>query len=271
MFGSFPRAALGRGAVLLVAVVAVVAVVVPVWSAAGLARAQLALDRGHMDIFYVSSPGPGALQLDFAEDVTGTKVLHRPEEMLVVVGDHAYTEGTSAIAGIERPTWLLRQAQQPDLPWPGWDTNAVRDGGFTAIDLTVLDISGPGTVFIWQQDTFGAAQSVTADGALWLQPGSVIPQPAPAHVHVNWGFDAPGSYEMHVQASGTDASGHTAVSEVGVYRWQVGTGAEAAASSGAGGNADGAGDAGTAGGLDAGHAATGGAADPGGADRKSVV
>ncbi|AKK12069.1 choice-of-anchor M domain-containing protein [Corynebacterium uterequi] len=203
---------------------AVVATVV-LCVAPAVANAQaLVFDSGHIDAFNVTADPSGALYLDLKEDVTGSHVQRAPEEVVIAVGDHAYTTGTEQLPGIERATWYLPQTQASDLPWPGWDTNGVRAGGFEAIDITFVDVTGPGTIFLYVNDTFGGTAPVTADGALWLYPGSYIHQAAPAHVHANWGFDAPGTYQLTVVASGTNAAGAYVESNAATYTFVVGSG-----------------------------------------------
>lgn len=177
-----------------------------------LVLAQMSFSDGHIDAFHVTD-GPAGLTLDLKEDVTGSNVRRAPEDVIITVPDSAYTEGTSGLPGIERPTWHLPQTQVAGLPWPGWDTQ----GAGTAVDIHFVDVTGPGTVFLWQQGSFGDIQPVTADGSLWLFPGSVIPQPNPAHVHANWGFDAPGTYTMVVTATSANDQSNTAT-----YTWIVG-------------------------------------------------
>ena len=189
----------------------------------GGARA-ITFDSGHIDAFNVTATAEGGLLLNLKEDITGAHVAHAPESVVMYVSDDAYTDQTTNQPGIERPTWLLPQTQVSNLPWPGWDTNGVREGGFSAIDITLVTVEGPGTIFLYQQDTFGDLLSVTADGGLWLSSGSVIAQPQPAHVHANWAFDAPGIYTLTAVASGYNDRGQYVESNSATYTFDVGNG-----------------------------------------------
>lgn len=192
--------------------------------AASPAAAQhTALEHGHIDAFHVTAPDSNSLVLDLKEDVTGDGVRHAPESVIITVGDHAFTDATESVRGVERPTYFLPQAQVSDLPWPGWDTNGVKGAGFTTIDLHVSAITGPGAVFLWQQDTFGHATPVAEDSALWLHEGTVIRQAEPSHVHANWGFDAPGTYSITVSATGINPAGAQVTSNAATYTFQVGS------------------------------------------------
>lgn len=193
------------------------------------AQDRVVLDHGHMDAFNVGTDGAGGLVMTFKEDVTGSHVLRDPSTVTIKVGDHAYTEQTQSIPGVERSTYFLPQTQQANLPWPGWDTQGVREGGFESIDLIFEEVSGPGNVFMFQQEAFGGFHGMTTDGAMVLRTGSVIRQEQAAHVHVNWAFDAPGTYVMKVRAAGTSSSGVQASSATATYTWEVGSGGAAPA------------------------------------------
>lgn len=197
------------------------------------AQDRVVLDHGHMDAFNVGTDGAGGLVMSFKEDVTGSHVLRDPSTVTIKVGDHAYTEQTQSIPGVERATYFLPQTQQANLPWPGWDTQGVREGGFESIDLIFEEVSGPGNAFMFQQEAFGGFHGMTTDGAMVLRSGSVIRQEQAAHVHVNWAFDAPGTYVMKVRAAGTSNSGVQASSATATYTWEVGSGGAGAGAAGA--------------------------------------
>ncbi|WJY67897.1 choice-of-anchor M domain-containing protein [Corynebacterium auris] len=186
------------------------------------AAQDLALDSGHVDAFNVTADG-GGLMLDLKEDVTGSHVRHAPEDVTLVVKDAAWSEATAAVEGIGQPTYYLPQAQDQNLIWPGWDTQAVSAAGFSSIDLVFQEVSGPGEVFVFETAGLGGINPVLGNGSLALISGSVITQPHPAHRHVNWAFTEPGVYTMRVNASGNGVSSNTAT-----YTWVVGDGGTAA-------------------------------------------
>ncbi|VEH81987.1 surface-anchored protein [Corynebacterium kutscheri] len=189
----------------------------------GYAHAQsVTLDHGHVDAFAVSANGQSIL-LALKEDVTGNHVTRAPEDVILKVNQSAYTEATNNVAGIGRPTYYLPQTQDPQLLWPGWDTTHVREGGFEVVDIQFLDIQGPGNIFAFSQSAFGGASAV-ANSGLALQSGSIIRQNSPSHVHVNWAFDAPGTYRMKVHATAYTPNGGSAQSNEATYTWVVGDG-----------------------------------------------
>lgn len=187
-----------------------------------LARAaELTLDEGHVDAFHVSANG-GALQLDLKEDVTGHNVIHAPEDVILSVKESALSNATESVPEIGQQTYFLPQTQDPNLLWPGWDTNGVRDGGFDSVDLHFTSISGPGSVYLFNQ-SLGSINPMANDGAFELRSGSVVTQAQPAHTHANWAFTAPGTYEMTVQASANGTTSNSAT-----YTWVVGDGGSSA-------------------------------------------
>lgn len=174
------------------------------------------LDQGHIDAFNVTSDG-GALTLDLKEDVTGSHVRHDPADVELVVGADSFTEETANVPEIGAAGYMLPQTQRADLIWPGWDTQEARDVG--AVDLEFVEVSGPGEVYLFQTGSFGSFEPVLKDGSPRLATGSVIAQDHPAHVHANWLFTEPGTYEMRVVANGGGASSNEAT-----YTWVVGDG-----------------------------------------------
>lgn len=174
------------------------------------------LDQGHIDAFNVTADG-GELTLDLKEDATGTHVRRAPEDVELVVGKDAYTERTAEVPEIGKAGYLLPQTQRSDLIWPGWDTQGARDVG--AIDLEFVEVTGPGEVYLFQTGSFGSLDPVLDGGSTRLETGSVIAQEEPAHVHANWLFTEPGTYQMRVVATGDGASSNEAT-----YTWIVGDG-----------------------------------------------
>lgn len=174
------------------------------------------LDQGHIDAFNVTSDG-GALTLDLKEDVTGSHVRRDPADVELVVGADSFTEETANVPEIGTAGYMLPQTQRADLIWPGWDTQEARDVG--AVDLEFVEVSGPGEIYLFQTGSFGSFEPVLKDGSPRLATGSVIAQDHPAHVHANWLFTEPGTYQMRVVANGGGSSSNEAT-----YTWVVGDG-----------------------------------------------
>lgn len=187
------------------------------WVAAFAPRAMAqTFDRGHVDVFYVTSHG-GELSLSMKEDITGGGVQRPGDDVVLHVSDAAWSEATAGVDGIGQAMYFLPQSQNHDVIWPGWDTQPIAADGYQAVDFNFQDVSGPGEVYIFETEGFGGIKSVTNDGSYNLRTGSVINQPYPAHKHINWAFTHPGTYQMTVYAT---ASGQS--SNAVTYTWQVG-------------------------------------------------
>lgn len=197
------------------------------FGAAAHADGELELDHGHVDTFNVSWVDD-ALTLNLKEDVTGSHVLHPAEDVLLKVKEEAkltlpdpVPPGLSFLGQPGDEVYYLPQTQDPELVWPGWSTEGVPGGVFTnPMKIKVMDIEGPGDVFLWQNGAFGETVSVL-DGGGYQLPGA-IKVPAGSHVHANWGFTEPGRYEFTVEAEGTRITGGIAASNTATYAWQVG-------------------------------------------------
>lgn len=182
------------------------------------AHAQsVVLDDGHVDAFNVSAYA-GELELALKEDITGQHVLHAPEDVVLHVGEHAYSDEPAQVPEIGQPGYFLPQAQQQGLIWPGWDTQDVRAEGFGEVQLHFAEVTGPGEVFLFKTTGFGDVESFLDDGGLELVSGSMLVQANPAHVHANWLFTQPGTYHMQVYASADGIRSATAT-----YTWTVGS------------------------------------------------
>ncbi|WBQ06798.1 choice-of-anchor M domain-containing protein [Kribbella sp. CA-293567] len=121
------------------------------------------------------------------------------------------------------PVWIAPESQDPELLWPGWDTETIAPGALAgdAIDLTLLTATGPGNVEIFFNfDEFtGAAERLfsAADPAL-----RTVHQPIGRHVHANWAFTALGTYHLTFQSTATTTAGVPLTSGPVTYTFVVG-------------------------------------------------
>ena len=88
------------------------------------------LDRGHADIFDLTSDASGALTLRIKEDATGSGVMREPEQTLLAVNKSTLTQiptDVSQATGAPTAAYLLGQSgdNQATVLWPGWDTLGV--------------------------------------------------------------------------------------------------------------------------------------------------
>lgn len=181
-------------------------------------NAKVVLAHGHVDVFHVGLTG-GKLDLKLKEDVTGSGVIHEPQDVDLQVKDSALVDIPRQFPGAPR-AYVLPMTQNQDLLWPGWDTRSTGK----PVDLVVDSVQGPGKVHLFTTDISGTAVSQLTSGGTAL-PGT-ISVPSPTHVHANWVFTKPGVYTMTVHA--TSGSMRSATK---TYTWRVGGDATAAPSS----------------------------------------
>ena len=166
------------------------------------------LDRGHADIFDLTSDASGALTLRIKEDATGSGVMREPEQTLLAVNKSTLTQipgSVSQATGAPAAAYLLGQSgdNQATVLWPGWDTLGVTAGGYDAARFHI-SYTGPadGRIYAFTSSFTEGTKVVTNDGSFDLAPeGDDIDQPYAAHKHVNWLFTRAGRYTLTVQAS----------------------------------------------------------------------
>ena len=166
------------------------------------------LDRGHADIFDLTSDTSGALTLRIKEDATGSGVMREPEQTLLAVNKSTLTQipaSVSQATGAPAAAYLLGQSgdNQATVLWPGWDTLGVAAGGYDAARFHI-SYTGPadGRIYAFTSSFTEGMKAVTNDGSFDLAPGGDdIDQPYAAHKHVNWLFTRAGRYTLTVQAS----------------------------------------------------------------------
>lgn len=166
------------------------------------------LDRGHADIFDLTSDASGALSLRIKEDATGSGVMREPEQTLLAVNKSTLTKipaSVSQATGAPAAAYLLGQSgdNQATVLWPGWDTLGVATGGYDAARFHI-SYTGPadGRIYAFTSSLTEGTKAVTNDGSFDLAPeGDDIDQPYAAHKHVNWLFTRAGRYTLTVQAS----------------------------------------------------------------------
>lgn len=177
------------------------------------------LEHGHIDAFTVSAGG-GMAVLQLLEDVTGSRVLREAETVLLRVKESA----SASIPGLPGgPSgYVLPLTQNPNLIWPGWDTNRTSASGYSDVAITVTDVVGPGQVYLYtSQGAFGGWRPILTHGGYTL-PGT-IHEPQPAHTHAQWVFTRPGVYVLTAHAVATNPStGESLGTASHSYVFQVG-------------------------------------------------
>jgi surface-anchored protein len=121
------------------------------------------------------------------------------------------------------PVWIAPESQDPELIWPGWDTETIAAGMLRddTVDLTLVDAEGPGAVEVFfNYDEFtGVVPRLFSS----IDPAyRTVHQPVGRHVHANWSFSALGTYRLTFQASAATAAGAPVTSGPVVYTFVVG-------------------------------------------------
>lgn len=180
----------------------------------------LVLEHGHIDAFAVSAGG-GRAVLQIKEDVTGHHVLREAESVLLRVKPSAYRTDIPAGTPGAPSGFVLPLTQNPNLIWPGWDTNRTAASGYSDVSIHITDVSGPGRVFLSSQGSFGNITSLLQGGGYAL-PGT-IREPSPAHTHAQWVFTHEGIYTLRAHAVATNpGTGASLTTAAHTYVFQVG-------------------------------------------------
>jgi len=102
--------------------------------------------------------------------------------------------------------WMLPQAQQSGIVWPGWNTQDPSVVGGTTGDVTwrLTSVSGPGEFKLFLTGSFGKPDVL-------FDSGKALPQqlriPPNTHAHGSWAFTKPGIYRLGIEMSGTTKAG----------------------------------------------------------------
>ncbi len=118
------------------------------------------------------------------------------------------------------PIWFLPQSNDPAKPFLGIAAEEVDNGVFVGdqVTLTLTGLSGPGEFSLWQTPLGGpnffmsSYDGISAADSMTVSVGG--------HDHYNFGFTAPGLYEVELTASG-DLVGGGSTSGSGTYQFQV--------------------------------------------------
>lgn len=204
------------------------------------ARAEYAavLDHEHVDIGLAFEEG--AWDLHVHDETNDAE--YAPEEALLYGGENTLTARPASSAfdfigvGANENYWRLPQSQSPGKIFLGVGTEEIADGTFASwtvddprlnqtgafVVLSLVDVRGPGDFSVWSSTDEGplvwmstADGGITAEDRLYQLEGS--------HSHFNWGFTAPGLYEVDFQATAYLGPGATnpVTSEVATYHFGI--------------------------------------------------
>lgn len=182
------------------------------------AEAPVVIAVGHVDLGPRLDDGRWTLQL--RDDTGEAPVWREPSDVVLQVADAATTTvpDDPAYSFLGTPgdqVWVLPQVQNPDVVWPGWNT---QDPSIAAVvgrevDWRLHGVEGPGRFELFLTGNFGTPQTIFSSERPYPQETGVE---AGTHVHGNWVFTAPGAYSLDVEMATDDGRGDRATLKVHV-------------------------------------------------------
>lgn len=189
-------------------------------------HAQTLLNSGHVDIGVAYEAK--AWNLHVHDESTDTE--YAPADAVLQLGLNTLSRVPSSpsyafLGAAGSPVYVLSQVQKPDQIFLGLGTEELDPADWSSpIQLRLKGVAGPGSLAVWDTDTFGApvpllnSSAVTGNGidasdALNLTPGG--------HRHLNWGFTQNGHYEVTFEASGIHVLDGNLRSEDVTYHFSV--------------------------------------------------
>ncbi|MGI5149643.1 choice-of-anchor M domain-containing protein [Plantactinospora sp. CA-294935] len=195
------------------------------------AQAQVAtasrvmLAAGHVDVVDVEYED-GALEIGVHDETVEPGVEREPDDVLFKVKREAGTTvpadpAFGFLGAPGAPVWILPEAQDENLLWPGLSTEELETGVFSgdAVTLSVVRVVGPGQLAVYTENAVGQPNVLVDSGD---GTPDAIGLSVADHLHANWAFDQPGTYTVKVKATATlAASGQRVSSETVNLRFVV--------------------------------------------------
>jgi len=177
-----------------------------------------------VDLVEVTVDGT-ALRVSVKDDTQLTGAVFRsPSDVQLRVPDSAQIKvpaGPFDFLGPQGSTvHLLPQVQDPDLIWPGWNTERISAGQLDGdmIRMRLGRVDGPGPIALFTTDQFGSPSILfDSDGG----GANQITVPIRTHAHANWSFGAPGVYRVTIEVAARVA-GASPASTTATYVFLVG-------------------------------------------------
>lgn len=173
------------------------------------------LSSGHVDAVDVNWVG-NTFSVKVFDDTVSPAVERDPATVTLSVPAAAKTTvpSGSSYAFLGNPgdtVWILPQTQKSGLLWLGWNTLGVPSGVLqnNNMQLKLTAVSGPDDFAVYTVGTFGAV-------TVWFDSGNGLPDTRTLnynqHGHVNWAFEAAGTYTVTFEVTGVRAADGVAVS-----------------------------------------------------------
>ncbi|MCD8535956.1 MAG: choice-of-anchor M domain-containing protein [Verrucomicrobia bacterium] len=177
---------------------------------------ELWLD-GHGDIFVNYAAGEWGWRIDPGE-VSSLVVVSLDSLSRLEVPEN---EAFEFLGEVGSPVWVIPQVQRDGVLFLGLNSETA-PGVFAddSFELHLEKVDGPGDFFAWLTNGSGGVE-------VWMNSGDGVGADdrirvsAPGHMHLNWGFSQPGTYDISFSASGQLAGGEVVTSPVHSYRFAV--------------------------------------------------
>ncbi|MFC6017733.1 choice-of-anchor M domain-containing protein [Plantactinospora solaniradicis] len=186
---------------------------------------RLVLAAGHVDVVDVEYED-GVLEIGVHDETVDPGVEREPDDVLFKVKREARTTvptdpAFGFLGAPGAPVWILPEAQDESLLWPGLSSEELEAGVFSgdAVTLSVVRVVGPGQLAVYTENAVGQPNLLIDSGdgtpdTIGLNVGG--------HLHANWAFDQAGTYTVKVKAIATlAASGQRVSSETVNLRFVV--------------------------------------------------
>ncbi len=172
------------------------------------ADVNVRFENGQLELFFLDEDN------EIDSDLSDVFVFGGPNTLRVRPADPRFL-----FIGVDagQPVWILPQTRLPEIIWIGFGSEEVPEGALLDDEVTIslISVLGPaGSQFsVWQTDPFGnpTVFMATFDG---ISANDRVVLGAEDEDHFNWGFTAPGIYEIAFQVSGRLLDGTPIQSEV---------------------------------------------------------
>ena len=162
----------------------------------------------HSDIAFFYEGGRLSVGVTFEdrtpeEEYAAGEVLHSID---LSSGRVTLPAGFNFLGATGSTAYVIPQSHNPNLPFVGIGAEELDEADFGGpLHLTFNAVRGPGDFAVWQNDEFGGDPNLFFS-TLTNGVGS-IDTAAGGHNHYNFGFTAPGLYEIDVTGTGRLADG----------------------------------------------------------------
>ncbi|WP_166347481.1 TIGR03773 family transporter-associated surface protein [Phytoactinopolyspora limicola] len=177
------------------------------------------LTNEHVDAINVGVDGA---QLTINSKISPPVEFVEVDELIYQLSDLSYMTGLPdqfvEFIGADS-AWIVPQVQNHDVLWAGWSTENIAAGALdgNSVDITLLDVQGPGDVEVWQMVGFSEIRRIFSSDENY----KTLSQSVNAHVHANWAFTEPGVYTLTFGAAAS-VGGQRLESDPVDFTWVVG-------------------------------------------------